>query len=70
MYGLGGHYAKWKIRQRNSSTVWYLLYVESKKYKETISEYNKKEIFTGIETRLVVTCEEGESRRGNVGVGD
>ena len=41
-----------------------------KNTKKQISEYNKKEIFTGIENRLVFTSEEGESRRGNVGVGD
>ena len=54
MDGLGEHYAKWnkslislsimlsQIRQRKTNTVWYHLYVESKKTQQT-SEYNIKE---------------------------
>ena len=35
--GLGGHYAKWNKADRKINTVWYCLYVESKKYNKPVS---------------------------------
>ena len=33
MDGPWAHYAKWQVRQRKTSTIWYHLYMESKKAK-------------------------------------
>ena len=43
MDGLGGHYAKWTKRQRKTNTVWYHLYVESKKYNKLVNITKKKQ---------------------------
>ena len=58
-----------EISQKERNTVWYQLYVASKKIQQT-SEYDKKEADSGIENKLVVTNGEREAGRGNVGVGD
>ena len=45
-------YAKWSKSKTN--TVWYHLYVESKKIQQT-SEYNKKEVDSATENKPMVT---------------
>ena len=50
-----------EISQRKTNTVWYHLYVESKKIQQT-SVYNKKEADTDIENKPVVTSGEGKYR--------
>ena len=42
MIGLGGHYAKWNIRQRKTNTLWCYLYVESKEYNRLVNKTKKK----------------------------
>ena len=42
MDGLGGHYAKWTVRQRKTNTLQYHLYVESKKYNKLANITKKK----------------------------
>ena len=42
MNGLGGHSTKWN-KQRKINTVWYHLYVESKKYNKLVNIINKKQ---------------------------
>ena len=44
MSGLGGHYAKCNKWQRKINTVWYYLYVESKKYNKLLSKTKKRPI--------------------------
>ena len=48
-----------EIIHRNSDALWYHSYVEFKKIQQT-SEYNKKETYSDIENKLVVT---GERRK-------
>ena len=36
MDGLGGYNAKWNKSERKTNTVWYHLYVESKKYNKIV----------------------------------
>ena len=36
MDGLGGYNAKWNKSERKTNTVWYHLYVESKKYNKLV----------------------------------
>ena len=42
--GLGGHYGFWNVRQKKTDTVWYCLYVESKKYDQLMHKTKKKQI--------------------------
>ena len=34
---LGGHHAKWNVRHKKVNTLWYCLYVESKKYNKLVN---------------------------------
>ena len=51
-------------------SIWYHLYVESKKYNKLVNTTQKKGRLTDVENKLVVTSGEREGRRGNIGVGD
>ena len=57
--GLGGIYAKWNKSDRKTNTVWYHLYVESKKYSKLENKAKKE---SDSENKLVVTS--GERGRG------
>ena len=43
MDGLGGYYAKWNKPDRERHTVWYYLYMESKKYNKLVNITKKKQ---------------------------
>ena len=43
MDGLGEHYAKWNKSDRKTNTIWYHLYVESKKYNKLVNITKKKQ---------------------------
>ena len=58
------------MRQRKTNTVYYHLYVESKKYRQTSEFNNKTNRFTDTENKLVVTGGEREGRMGKIGVQD
>ena len=62
-----------EIRVRKLTTVWYNLYLESKKYNKLVNiTTTKKSRFIDIENKLVVTNgeREGGGGRGKAGVGD
>ena len=50
-----------EVSQRKANTVYSHLYMES-----TTSEYNKKEVDSHIENKLMVTCGERERGRGDI----
>ena len=58
-----------EISQRKTNTVWYHLYVESKKYNKLVN-ITKRSRPTDIENKLVVTSGEGYGRMGEIGKGD
>ena len=66
MDGLGGYYAKWN-KSKKTNTVWYHIYVESKKYnklgnitKKKKAHRNRKQT-SGYQRRK-------EEARGNIGI--
>ena len=63
-------HAKWIKTNRDiiyKSDIWYHLYVESAKHNKC--EYNKRNRLTDVETKLVVTCEETNAGRDDMGRG-
>ena len=56
-----------EISQRKINTIWYCLYVESKKIQQT-SEYNKKEADSQIQRQT--SGYQWGGRRGSIGVGE
>ena len=56
--GPGGYYAKWNVRQRKTNTVWYHLYVKSKKNNKWTNRI-KHETDSWHREALVVAREEG-----------
>ena len=58
-----------EISQRKINTVWYHLYVESKKYNKLVN-IKKRSRLTDIENKLMITSGEREGGRGNIGIGD
>ena len=59
----GRHYAKWNKSDRKTITIWYHLYVGSKKTQQT-SEYKKRSRLSDIENKLAVASGERRGRRG------
>ena len=57
------------VRQRNTNSVCYHFYVESKKYNKLVN-ISKRNRLTDIENKLVVSSGERERGRGKIGVGD
>ena len=56
-----------EITQTKTNTVWYHLYVESKKYNQIVN-IAKRNGLTDMENKLVVTSRESEKKRGKTGV--
>ena len=68
MNGSGGHNPKWNVRQSRTNTVYFHLYVGSKKIKQMDSYNKNKNIFVDTEKKLVVTRRKGE--RDKIGEGN
>ena len=64
---LGGDYAKWNKSERATNTVWYHLYVASKKYNKLVNKIKKKETHRYREQTSGYQWGEGRGR-GNIGV--
>ena len=70
MDGLGGCYAKQNSQaERETNTGLYHLDIESKNYNKLMN-ITKKNRFTDIDNKLVVTSGERGVGRGNIGVGN
>ena len=56
MERLGGLYAKVKkVRQKKTNTVWYRLFVESKKHNKLVNMIKKRSRLTDIDNKVVIT---------------